>query len=317
MGQAVAVAVLDPDKNISTNPGPAGGRVALRPDEDDYSPGRFHRQFRGASTDGSWGYEWGRCGKMTLVRMEGRTLRLLPALCGTWACNLCGIRRAAWLKQQINAAQMRDGLDNFWTLPVWTELCTAQDSFPFVKKSWNHLATDLRREYGTFGYCWTVEATKRGYAHLHLLTALPLSQRELSDRWTNATGGSYIVSAESVASERAASYLSKYCVQHARLRAQPGWEHLKGSAQFGKARSVQFEPFRQPGEGWAVVPVPYWTVADHVRRGLTVSEEVVAGVPRLAVEATGGGDDLVAYCLDRAVAADGTGDLTLDQECCI
>ncbi len=184
-----------------------------------------------------------------MVCAEGGTVRIAPQLCDTWACKVCGPRRVAWLKRQLGAAVKRHELRQFWTLTIWTETCTPVESFELVTKAWHKLRTRLQQVHGRFSFVWTIEAMKRGYAHLHLLTSLPISRRELSDRWRQASGGSFIVDTQPIASAKASNYLAKYCVQQATLRQDPAWAQLAGKRMFSKSRDVQFEPFRTRSEG--------------------------------------------------------------------
>lgn len=264
--------LLDPYKNISTTA------------DRDYAPGRYRKQYEQASTNGAWGHEWGTCGKRSLLRTEGGVTTLLPALCGCFSCQLCGVRRAAWLKEQIGQAVPRYQLRWFWTLTIWTETCTPPESFALATAAWNWTRKDLARAHGRFSYLWTVEATKRGYAHLHLLASLSVSRVELSERWRTSTRGSFVVDVQSVRSERAANYLAKYCIQQATLRREPTLDELRGKRLFSKSRDVQFEPFRSPGDGsWAMIERPYWSMAAELRQRAPVLSERVQGVPCLQV----------------------------------
>lgn len=246
--------------------------------------GHYRRQYEAFATSGAWGHEWSRCGRMTLMKQEGATITVVPALCGCWTCELCGVRRVAWLKEQIGLAVPRYALRWFWTLPIDTKSCTGPESFALVTRAWHALCKALQKVYGRFSFVWTVEATKRGYAHLHVLTTLRVSAHELHDRWHTASSGSYMVKALPVNDKRVANYLAKYCVQQATLRRQPGWESLKGRRLFSKSRDVQFEPFTPEGDGsWQVVDRPYWDLAARLRQEGHVLAERTKGVPSLRV----------------------------------
>lgn len=266
-----SAALLDPVENISIKRG----------------DGRHRAAYLAAATNGAWGHEWGTCGRMSMVRTVGERVELAPVLCDCWSCELCGPRRVAWLKREIGQAVTRYGLRYFWTLTIWTESCTAPESFGLCTRAWNTTATNLKRDRGRFSYVWTIEATKRGYAHLHLLVSLDVERGELSRRWRNATKGSFIVDVQSVHSARAANYLSKYCVQQATARRDPAWAELAHKRLFSKSRDVEFTPFRgaesDQESGWGVIERPYWTVAAELRQGAEVVTERTKGVPLLVV----------------------------------
>lgn len=270
--------LLDPVENISTGVRPAVG------------DGRHRRAYLAASTSEGWGEQGHTCGAQTLVHRTSDYVQIAPVLCDRWACKLCGPRRVAWLKKQIGQAVERYELRHFWTLTVWTETCTAVESFEHVQASWNRLRTTLTKHYGKFSYVWTVEATKQGYAHLHLLTTLKISRGELSRRWREASRGSFIVDVQPIHSTRAANYLAKYCVQQATLRQDPAWAQLAGKRMFSKSRGIEFDPFRGAesvsDKAWEVVAVPYWEMAARLRAGAPVRSERVRGVPVLTVAAS-------------------------------
>lgn len=270
-GNLARASPLDPYKNICTDRG-------------DYAPGRYRKQYEQAATNGAWGQQWGTCGKRSLLRTEGGVTTLLPALCGCFGCQLCGVRRAAWLKEQIGQAVPRYDLRWFWTLTIWTESCTPAESFALATAAWHVTRTRLGEAHGRFSYLWTIEATKAGYAHLHLLAALDVPRVELSERWRSATHGSFIVDVQPVRSDRAANYLAKYCIQQATIRRELGGDELRGKRLFSKSRNVHFEPFRSPGDGsWAMIERPYWDMAAELRSRAPVLSERVQGVPCLQV----------------------------------
>lgn len=251
---------LDPDKNFSHEAG------KLR--------GHYRQQYNNAARNGLWGTAAGTCGVRTMWRHEDGHTRIIPCLCCQWACSMCGVMRSAWLKREVNEARQREALVYFWTLTIWTETMPAQWSDKAISAFWNHLRRDLVRWFGPMAYVWLREHTKAGYAHLHLLTDMPITQADLSAMWEEVSGGSYIVNVAPVESEKVSDYLAKYCTQEATARATPEGAHLKGKRLFSTSRGVKFAPFRPPGakvevlnEGtgevrmvsvWKITPVPYW-----------------------------------------------------------
>lgn len=262
-----------------------------------YQKGMYHRQYLAAAKNGIWGTEGGRCGGQVIEQtIMDVGLVQLPVLCDRWACDLCGVRRAAWLIRELREAQERHQLNYFWTLTVRAGTCTMEESHTLIKGWWNRLRGRLTREYGKFSYVWIAESQKSGYAHLHLLLTMDMSGSKLSALWREVTGGSWVVDVQPVESERASQYLAKYCSQQARQRAEPGYEHLKNKQLFNHSRDIVFAPFRKPGETiphtnletgevtersvWTVWPIPYWSRREqHKRQGLTPKVEKVQGVP--------------------------------------
>lgn len=279
--------------------------------------GMFHEQYLAAARNGIWGRAGSSCGGTCLVRQRGVIVELIPALCGTWSCPLCGPKKAAWLKREIQAAQVRYALSQFWTLTIGTSSCTAEASSAVLKHGWHLLHRRLVRAFGPFSYLWTHELTKAGYGHLHLLCSLDLAAQApadagvrwsaisswldpakaaalgntpaawalawLSQAWRECSGGSYIVDVAPVESASAGSYLAKYCTQQASLRALPGYEHLHSQRFFTKSRDVQFAPFLAPSEdgGWVPWARPYWDAVGVLRSlGGVAPIQRVQGSPR-------------------------------------
>jgi len=151
---------LDPVENIC-------------PQDTDFRPGKYRQQYRAAARDGVWGQPGSSyCGASCIFRVQDGKLQLLPVLCDTWGCKLCGPRKAAWLIRQIKQSVERYNLRFFWTLTVKTGDCSREESVRKITYWWHKLHRRLGRRYGAFSYVWTLELTKRGYAHLHLLTSL-------------------------------------------------------------------------------------------------------------------------------------------------
>lgn len=272
---------LDPDTNICTP-------VLLK--------GHYRRQRLAAARDGIWGTENGTCGRFTLSRIQEGEHAIMPVLCGTWGCKLCGPMKAAWLKRELQLAQVRCHLDHFWTLTVQTGSCTPRASSLLITGWWRLLRQRMNTLHGRFSFVWILEHTKNGYAHLHLLASCPATRKELKAAWSAISNGSYIVKVLPVTSGQAADYLAKYCSQQARDRTLPGMEHMRGRRFFSKSQDVQFAPFMTPGEHvellnegtgelhqvstWELSAAAYWPERNRLARehGPAVLERV-QGVP--------------------------------------
>jgi hypothetical protein len=252
-----------------------------------------------APRDGFWGTSAGTCGTAVLVRRRpDGALVILPALCDAWACPLCGVRKAAWFKRELAAAQVSHALNTFLTLTVNTNSVSAVASARFIKKWWNTLRVGLARDYGRFSYVWAHEDTKRGWSHLHFLTTLQVEPAALSTRWRHVTGDSFIVDVQPVESDRASDYLAKYCTEQATLRATPEYAHMVGKRFYSTSRDIHFAPFRngvdaeEDAGDWSRIPVPYHELVNRLRaKGAEVTQRL-AVVPGSIVQADG--SDLAA-----------------------
>jgi hypothetical protein len=258
------------------------------PPQQEHHRGEYHEQYLNAATDGIWGEQEHRCGGSTLVRYHADgTVDLVPALCGCWACRLCGPMRAAWLKRQIVGAVEHGQVQHFWTLtlrrliddPMPEDIIQAND---FLTRSWNRLRTKLAALYGRHTFVWTREHTKAGWPHLHLLTSFQLEPGELSALWLEATGNSWIVDTQPADSQRAATYLAKYTTQEATSGMRP-----KYARAFSRSRDLVFESFRPHSEdpsAWSLVAKPYWLMArNFATAGREVIRQKLRGVPSCTI----------------------------------
>jgi hypothetical protein len=248
-------------------------------------PGALQARYRQSFLLPSWGAARGQCGGITLVRVEGGRTYLRPAMCDRWGCASCGPRKAVWLRDNVRDSQPVYGLDFFCTTTVRTSSCTAAESYVFASQAWNRLRTGLRRDYGAFSFVKVVEPTKKGYAHHHLLTSLSLETGELSTRWLAATGTSWQVDVQSVASERAANYLAKYCAKQAPMLRQLLGEASPRLNMYSKSRNVHFTDLRQSSEaGWMLYRRPWKEVSRWSSSVLPVSSSREVGMPAMTLE---------------------------------
>lgn len=270
--------------------------------------GRYRKQYREHAATTPWGTEPQGCGASVLVRVHDGQVQINPILCDTWRCGLCGPKRAAWLKREVHAAVFGYRLKYFWTLTLSTKRCTAAQSFGVVTKAWHHVRRNLTRDYGPFSYVWVMEVTQQGYGHLHLLTSLDISQKELKRRWFHATDGSHQVKAEPAASDHAANYLTKYCAKEAHERRKQGNDGLCHKHVYGKGRDVRLPCFRcrqlhevgQVGcstsdQGWYRWKQPYKDAVELLGRELELQTNKTEKTPYAALRAQDG-LDIVEVC---------------------
>jgi hypothetical protein len=268
--RAASARPLDPVENISTQPA------------EKRQKGHFRRQMIATPRNGIWGTENGSCGLQTLARRrEDGAIILAPALCDSWACGLCGPRKAAWFKRELAAAQSRHKLDTFMTLTVDAKSCSAEESARLITRWWDALHMRLQRARGRFSYIW---------AH-DFLTSLELQSSELSGLWRSITGSSFIVDVQPISNERAADYLAKYCTEQATLRGQAEYRHMRGRRFYSTSRDIHFAPFRgQPAElagdtAWRRLDVPYREMVSRLRAKGAAPIERLSVVPGCTIAA--------------------------------
>lgn len=235
--------------------------------------GHYRRQYRDNARISSWGTEKRGCGGAVLVRLAGDVLQVAPIMCDTWSCKTCGVKRAAWLRANLQRSIFSHRLKYFWTLTIRTGSCTASESLTLVKEAWERLRKVLSKHYGRFTFAWVMERTKNGYAHLHVLCALDLKQRELKDRWYVASDGSFMAKIKLVTDEYAANYISKYVCQEATARRDAARNgEFRRDHVYDKSRDIVFPCFRcgqmhptTRREGGKVMHVPCPRPNDYVQ----------------------------------------------------
>ena len=261
-----------------------------------FEKGHYRRQFAEAAGRNGWGQEGTKCGSYTLTRYEpiDGTLTIIPALCGCFGCELCGVRRASWLRQELRTALEVPayGLDAFLTLTLrhGPHSRSPRESWDQIMGMWDIFGKRGRRRWGKYGFVWVIEPTKEGTAHLHMVTSLAAPPSEIAEQWRASTGDSFIVECEPVGSDRVVSYLAKYSTKMASLRGTPTWDFLKGRHIYGKSRNIKFAPFKPPAEEpgrWQVWARPYWEAAELVAAAMPIRAARSRGVPRLTVVSSG------------------------------
>jgi hypothetical protein len=247
----------------------------------DHEKGEKKRAWLEAFRDPCWGTRTAGCGYMCVRKVVEGGVLYAPVLCKTWSCGCCGPMRAGWLKRQLIRHVEEGTFSYFWTLTCRTGSCDPEESLYFVADAWHRLHRSLVREYAGFLYVWTRETTKKGYGHLHLLTNVDLSEGQLSAAWLKATGTSWVVDVQSVLSERAGSYMAKYCVSEARNRPLTTSGQRTRLKVYGKSRGVYFEPFVKSGGEGELVQAPWRQVRAELAAAGRIQHEKSIGSPWL------------------------------------
>lgn len=136
--------------------------------------------------------------------------RVIQLRCRSWTCPKCRPRRQRRLRWQA----LSGNPVTFITLTVNPAIHSSPgDAARAVSKAWRAARRAIEAHYkGKKGeYLTVVEATQRGWPHLHVLTTRRwIDQRWLSALWDRLTGAP-IVHIERVRHEsRAAAYVAKY-----------------------------------------------------------------------------------------------------------
>jgi hypothetical protein len=206
-------------------------------------------------------------------------------MCDAWHCPSCAVRKAAWLRDNIASAIPRYGLESFTTHTLRTTSCSAEESFSYISRAFNIFRTDAKRDIGAFSYVKVTEPTKRGYAHIHMLSSLSIDPGELSRRWRNATDTSWVVDVQSTYSQGAANYLAKYCAKEATRRRQILGKSSRWAHMYSKSRDIHFSELRSSSEKqWMLYRSPWKQAREELGALAGVVSEKTEGVPAMTLE---------------------------------
>lgn len=150
------------------------------------------------------------CGQRYLYSKTESHTRLIELRCRSWLCPRCRPRRQRRLKWQALAGRPV----TFLTLTCNPHLFESPgDAARQMTKAWRAARRVIEAKYaGRKGeYLTVIEATARGWPHLHVLTTRRwIDQRFLSELWRKLTGA-HIVDIRRVTNDRmAAGYVAKY-----------------------------------------------------------------------------------------------------------
>jgi hypothetical protein len=150
------------------------------------------------------------CGTKYLYSKTASHSRLVQLRCRSWNCPRCRPKRQRRLKWQALAGNPI----TFITLTCRPDLhASPGDAARAMTKAWRAARRTIEAHHqGRKGeYLTVVEATQRGWPHLHILTTRRwIDQRWLSALWQRLTGA-HIVDIRRVTNSRmAAGYVAKY-----------------------------------------------------------------------------------------------------------
>lgn len=194
------------------------------------------------------------CTEWTLRKYLPEERQAKPLYCRSWECPICAPRR----QKQLVAQALAGEPTRFLTLTVSPETGeTPEDCHRVLMHAWDVFVKRVRRRFAgkPFEYLWTVEATKRGQPHLHVLLRCDF----LPKAWISACFAELarapIVDIELIDSvNKAAAYVAKYVAKKParfgnskRYFASRGYELDKSRKPLPKSEN----PFR-----WELHPFP-------------------------------------------------------------
>ena len=87
-----------------------------------------------------------------------------------------------------------------------------EESYRYIKTCWRKMRVVLSRRFGaSIAFIAVLEFQRSGFAHLHILVSVLITQKWLSQAW-QSIGGGKIVDIRSVDVHRVSSYLTSYLV---------------------------------------------------------------------------------------------------------
>jgi len=150
------------------------------------------------------------CGRQFVYQKTETHARVITLRCRSWTCPKCKPRRQKQLRYQALSGKPI----TFITLTCRPDLhASPGDAARAMSRAWRAARRAIEAKYGQRKgeYLTVVEATEKGWPHLHVLTTRPwIDQAWLSHLWKQLTGAP-IVDVRRVKNDRmAASYVSKY-----------------------------------------------------------------------------------------------------------
>ena len=116
--------------------------------------------------------------------------------CGTWNCPYCGPKKKRRLAAHFTSKFAALPHLKMLTLTVDPQMVPLDESRKHVLLAMKRLRNRLnmhmqRRGLGRFFYMFSLERTKRGYYHAHMLCSIPMSNDELRRHWFECKLGVY------------------------------------------------------------------------------------------------------------------------------
>lgn len=211
-----------------------------------------------------------RCGRFSLVGVQGNGVGIFPLRCKLWRCPNCGPRK---VKRAIAIARrgMRHGTVRFITItsPGSDDGAT---SYRELSIRWHRFQSRLHRRFGPVQYFAVVERQKRGAAHVHMVYRGSYIPQAWLSRAAGDSGFGRVADIRK-APPNVATYLAKYLTKDLtdsratlpryfrRVRVSHGWSDWVAPAHE-----------RRYGEWWIVDARPSHAALSAQRRGYLVVE---------------------------------------------
>lgn len=128
-----------------------------------------------------------RCKKvyMYLVNDEERKAKTVALPCNLWSCPICGPKKQAQLRRELNAA-IKAKAQDLMSEGRYARYCmkmlrlsvpgkeyrathTIGEAFKDIKENWNKLRTALVKRFGDIDFVMTIEPHRDGFPHAHVL----------------------------------------------------------------------------------------------------------------------------------------------------
>lgn len=140
---------------------------------------------------------------------------LAAVTCKRWGCRWCGRQLTRRFMAIVCAAQP----NRMATLTVDPKLYTnPRDAWEATSQKVSRLAAQARRKVSEWEYARSLETTKKGWPHYHLILRSPFVPHAwLKAAWQNLTGASIVDIRKIHNPEEAARYVAKYVCKQTKI----------------------------------------------------------------------------------------------------
>lgn len=154
------------------------------------------------------------CTEAIAVKRTDAGIGAVTIHCNSWSCEVCNPRRAQKLYAQIAAGRF----DKFWTFTTSQQhLPDPAEAERRLKDAFGRVILRIKRRWRLkkLDYFWTLELTKAGWPHLHVVMDAPYVPQKLVSAWMSELATSPVVWVRGLRGKKqAARYLSKYCAKN-------------------------------------------------------------------------------------------------------
>lgn len=205
------------------------------------------------------------CSEWALVKLQTKTVEVLPLRCRCWSCDECRPIRAARLVHEAKAGKP----NMFITL---TTKRTPTGCPHAAARDLAHAWRKVRREYiakhgkGSLAFLVVFEATKRGWPHLHMVARCKwIGQKWLSKRMKELIGAPHVDVRRIKGLNKVAEYVTKY------IGKNP--HRFEGTKRYWRSQDYLFPPADSDetptyvSDHWQIVKADWLRVIDGFMNG--------------------------------------------------